>query len=215
LRAHDDQPADAQLKAAREKVDQQLRSIKERVAQLEKDGRHEEAQRLMAEGRELYSKLNQQSNAMTTLGSPEREQVRQQWTRLREKIEQAAKAGNMEEARRLNQEAEMLRAKLYPQGRGTPAGQQSDAGREARLQHLRAAAENLMAAGFQSEAQHVAEMAEHIKSEGHSNGDQTVQELRNQIEQLRREVHELREQSRQELLQLRADLNRAKGSPHD
>ena len=50
LRAHDDQPADAQLKAAREKVDQQLRSIKERVAQLEKDGRHEEAQRLMAAG---------------------------------------------------------------------------------------------------------------------------------------------------------------------
>ena len=166
-------------------------------------------------------------------------------------------AGNPEEVQRLRQAAEALQAKLS-QGDIASGGPQPGNGREARLQHLRAAADHLEAAGADGEAQHVMQLIQRIQEgsgEGRSRSDgtrpsqdrrqgstgratptggsppnvrenaqrdvgrrepgliagvpvpresanaQAVQELRTQIEQMHREIRELRE-----------ELNRVKSS---
>ena len=181
----------------RQKIQQQLHAIGEKVQQLEKDGKHDEAEGLKREARRLYSKLNPHAGAVP--GGPEREQIRQQWLSLHRKIEAAAKSGSRDEVKQLQQQAEALRARLYPQGEHVAA--QSPAGdqRVARLRHLRVAAENLKAAGAEGEAQHVMQMIAHMEQEA-GNGaspsalSMAVQEFAGNSSRCIRELRELHEQ---------------------
>ena len=147
-----------------EKIRARLKEIGQMVGELEKEGKHDEVERLKHEAMALYSKLN--PRAAASAGGPEREKLYQQMRGLREKIEKAKQEGKPEDVQRLMQEAEALRAKLSPQG-GDRSRQPQPAGdREARMQRLRMAAENLKAAGFDSEAQHVAQMIERLQADG-------------------------------------------------
>lgn len=243
------QPAVAGPEA--DKIRAQLREIGQKVGELEKAGKHEDAERLKHEAMELYRKLNphagSESRSATResgqhtftysqssgAGSPEREQFRQQFQALHEKIEKAKQEGKADEVQRLMQEAQALRSKAYGQPGQDTRHPQAGGDRETRLQHLRAAAENLKAAGAEGEAQHVMQMIERMRAEGSGesrpHGESTrpwqapggsvppgastanpgqygtspaIQELRGQIEQMHREMREMREQ-----------LNKAKGGP--
>jgi hypothetical protein len=204
-----------------------LKEIGEKVAQLEKEGKHEDAQRLKNEAGAIYSRLNPHADAGAGPGRPEGDQqLRQQMQAIHERIEKAMQEGKPEVAQRLKQEAEaLMRAKMsQPGGNG-----------DARMEHLRAAAENLMAAGCEPEARHVMQMISQMQGERsgekrprdegrareeprargepqpspdgrrgerspappnpRENGNApAVQELRGQIEQMRREMRELREE---------------------
>jgi hypothetical protein len=212
-----------------EKIRGHLKEMGHKIGQLEKEGKHEEAQHLKREAMELYSKLNPPAGAAPAPGGPEREKLRQQWLAVREKLEKAKQEGRPEDVQRLAKEVEAMQARLYPQ----PGGD-----REARLQHLRAAAEHLKAAGAELEAQHVMRIVQRMQEErsrdGRREGEaaraehqrrppagtaapasrpgaganlreyasaQAVQELQGQVAQIRRE-----------LLELRVELNRAKNS---
>lgn len=135
--------------------------------------------------------------------TPEREQLYNQLRSIRQKVEQLEKEGKRDDAERLKGEAKALQAKLYPNAPENMSAK--DPG--ARL--LRAAAENLKAAGSEQEAQHVRQMVERIEREvrkarppapssGASPAEDAhakiVQDLRNEVQQMRRELQELREQ---------------------
>ena len=216
--ADDQSPKPPAATADREKVEQQLRAIKQKVEQLEKDGKHDEAEKLKQEARALYSKINPRANAIPAPGGAEREQLYQQMRAIHEKMEKAAKEGNQDEVQRLKKEADALRGKLYEQRGYGSSRPQSSGDREARLQHLRSAAENLKAAGCEPEAQHVMQIIQRMQAEGSGEGrpragatasagtltligttsydatSSAVQELRSQVEQMHREMRELREQ---------------------
>ena len=203
----------------RQKVYGQLRELSQKISQLEKDGKHDEAERLRKEARELYTKLNPNASSAPPLTgpSPERKALYEQYKTLHEKIEAAKKAGNQDEVKRLMAEVEGVRAKLFSQ-EGRPAGYSTGGDRAARMQHLRTAFENLKAAGCEPEAQHVMEMIRRMEAEGRSyegrpgpsttapttsgrpyySGDTAttamMQELRGQVEQMRREMREMREE---------------------
>ena len=213
-----------------EKIQAQLREMHEKIVKAEQEGKHDEAQRLKTEARALYSKLNPRAGASAGNVGPERQRLYEQMRALHEKIEKAKQEGKSEEVQRLMREAEELRAKLSPPGGNAYGGRQRPGGdREARLQHLRAAAENLKAAGCEPEAQHVMEMIQRMQAERGGEGSRpraggqpergatvppgastanpgayatasAIQELRSQMEEMRREMHQLRE-----------ELNRAKG----
>ncbi len=211
-----------------EKIRAQVKEMSQKADQLDKDGKHDDAQRVRTEARALYGKLNPRAGAAAIPGGPEREQLYQQMRAIREKIEKAKQEGKPEDVQRLIKEAEALRGKLYPQGGFGSSRPQSGGDREARMQHLRAAAENLKAAGCEPEAQHVMQMIERMRAEGGGEGRlraesrlpgqgrgsapapgaatensgqyataPAIQELRGQVEQMRREMRELREQLNQ------------------
>ncbi len=187
--------------ANRAKIEQQMRAIREKMEKAMQAGKPEEVQRLQHEARALYSKID--PHAIAVPGGFEREQFQEQMRALHEKIERAMQAGNPEEVQRLRQAAEALRARLDPQGGYVPGGPQPGGEREARLQHLRAAAENLMAAGAEGEARHIMEIIQRMQAEGSSASVQEMRELRRQMEQMHREIRELRD-----------ELNRLKNSEH-
>ncbi len=183
--------------ANRENLEQELRSIKEKIGQLEKEGKHEEAQKLVREAREIYSKMN---------NDPERETVRKHYIELHQKLAAAEKEGNRNEAERLRREIQAQQSRLYPNGTNPTGHPQTSEIRE-KLQHLRVAAENLKAAGCDPEAQHVMQMIEQIQQAARaashpstadaardSANSPVVQELRGQLEQMQREMREMHEQ---------------------
>jgi chromosome segregation ATPase len=203
--AADDQPANSPSSPDRGRVEQQLRSIKEKIGQLEKEGRQAEAERLKDEARAIHSKFNLQANVTSASSDAQREQLRQQLQAIHEKIAVAEKEGNQGDAQRLREFAEAMQAKLHALG-GSPTIRPASSDSEARLRHLRSAAENLMAAGFQPEAQHVMQMIQKMEAEGREEAarrdvksapadlSRVMHELHDQIEQLHREVRELRDQ---------------------
>jgi chromosome segregation ATPase len=165
--------------------------------------------------------------------SPERQKLYEQYKALHEKIEAAKKAGNSDEVHHLMQEMDALHAKLRSQEGSPARNYSTNGGdRAARMQHLRSAAENLKAAGCDAEAQHVIDLIRHMEAEGNGSSSRyapqgrtapstsnpaytpgprsadgasqaAVQELRGQVEQMHREMRELRE-----------ELNRAKSGDH-
>ena len=162
LRGNSAVPPSAVSGPEAEKIRAQLKEIGPKVAQLEKEGKHEEAERLKHEAMALYSKLNPRASAGGVPGGPDREQIRQQMQALHEKMEKAVQAGDRKEIERLRTAAEELQRMVAGREGGPrrpPAGGDADA----RIQHLRTAAENLMAAGCQPEAQHVMQMIEQMR----------------------------------------------------
>ena len=81
---------------------------------------------------------------------------------LHEKMEKAKQAGDRKEIERLRTGSRSLARKVAGE-KAAPRRPQAGGDIEARLQHLRAAAENLMAAGCQPEAQHVMQMIEQMR----------------------------------------------------
>jgi hypothetical protein len=201
-----------------------VKEMIEKAGQLDKDGKHDEAELLRHHARELYSKLNPHASASFTVNavSPERQKLYEQYQALHEKIEAAKKAGNEEAVHHYMQELDAVRGKLRSQ-EGTAAYHPATTDRDARLQHLRAAVEQLKAAGCEPEAQHVIDMIHRMEAEARAKAAETssaryegrttpspyhsgdavspamVQELRGQIEQMRKEIRQMHE-----------ELNRAK-----
>jgi hypothetical protein len=148
--------------------------------------------------------------------NPERKKIYEQYKSLNDRIEAAKKAGNQDEVRRLAREMEEFRSKVRSTEAPSTARNAPGGDRAARMQHLRAAAENLKAAGAEAEAQHVMEMVSRMEAEGRSDnpryrpegrreapqGEMTRRdnpsrdggELRGQVEQMRQEIRELREE---------------------
>jgi phage shock protein A len=227
----------------REQMYRQLQAMKQKVEELEKQGKHDEAEHVKREASELMQKFRrggpESGPAGAPLAEPEREKLRQQLQAIRQKVEQLEREGKHEDADRLKQEAQAIMARMYPRGSEPGPGARrspSSGDVEARVQHLRAAAENLKAAGLQADADRLLRMAEQIKNEprsesrpnyepttrrtaasdvrnearsegrpnegrrppadsrsgpGAGNG---VQELRSELQQMHREIQELREQ---------------------
>ncbi len=218
-----------------DKIRARIKEIGQQVGQLEKDGKHDEVQRLKIEAMALYNKLNPRANAVAAPAGPEREALRQQWLAIQDKLQKAMQAGKPEDVQRLKQQAEALRAKLYPQMAYVPGRPQPGGDREAKLQHLRAAAENLKAAGFEPEAQHVMQMIARLQAEGSGESRPRSESTRPSpgaggtlppgvstanpgpyaaapaVQELRSQV----EQMRRELREMREQLNRAKSSEHN
>lgn len=115
--------------------------------------------------------------ASTSTVSPERQKLYEQYKALHQKIDAAKKDGDNEQLRLLTREMMDLQRKLaaaqsdsamLQARRAAEAARSPDstgAGREARLQHLRAAAENLKAAGCGAEAEHVMELIHQLQAE--------------------------------------------------
>lgn len=207
----DDRPAEKSPPAAtdRDQLRRQLQAISQQVQQLEKEGKHDEAERLKREARELYTKMSPHRPEAGPPGSnpsnPEREKLRQHWLSLKQKVEQLEKEGKRDEAERLKREMQEMQAKLYPHGAeaGAAASRRPQASgeTEAKLQHLRAAAENLRAAGFGEQADNIAKMMQRLQGEAREGGrprpespPREIMELRSEVQQMRREMQELREQ---------------------
>ncbi len=115
----DDQPAKAAPAAVdRQQAEQQLRSIKEKVAQLEKDGKHDEAEKLKQQAHEIAVKLRDAGgrtpSSQPAVSGPEAEKIRAQLKDISQKVAQLEKDGKHEEAERLKHEAMALYSKLNP-----------------------------------------------------------------------------------------------------
>lgn len=215
-----EQPGKSQPTAVdREKLGKELRAMKEKADQLEKEGKHEEAEHLKREAREMYMKMKGSSEGRhmseSSLPSAECDKIREQLEQLKQlsqRIGELEKAGRHDEAAHVKQEAQALHAKLHAGGPSLTANPQGNPIRE-KLQHMRVAAEHLKAAGLEPEAQHVMQMFERLQKEasgqagrssippGASNGPSreyanpmAVRELQGQLEQMRREMREMREQ---------------------
>jgi hypothetical protein len=183
---------------------------------LEKDGKHEEAERVRHEIQEMYSRLAPRGRDGGPAGAgPDREKVREQMQAMRQKIEQLEKEGKHEEAEKVKREAYSLMGRQYPRGGEGGSGQpQAPGDISVRIQHLRAAAENLKAAGMDQEAQRILQVVDRIEQRGEGEGRSRsagqptpgrgprgdggtapeVQELRSQIQQMHHEMEEMREQ---------------------
>ena len=227
-----------QASPEREKVREQLQAMKQKVEQLEKEGKHEEAEKVKREAHELMGRMNPHGREGGPAG-PESEKLRERLQAMKQKIEQLEKEGKHEEAAAVKREAQAMMGRMSRGGEGAPAGgsRQGPGDMSARIQHMRMAAENLKAAGLEPEAQHVMQMIEHIqrgggegrphaegrareegrphpegqtRGEGRSRGEgqpmpgrsprgeggspHEVQELQNQIQKMHHEMEELREQ---------------------
>jgi hypothetical protein len=206
----------------REQIEQRLHAVKERIMQLEKEGKHDEAQRLKQEAYQMIQKARgaegDRARPDSAPRGAEAEKIRDRLKEMSQKIAQLEKEGKHDEARRLKEEAQAIMRRISGQSReaAPPAG----GNREARLRHLRAAAENLKAAGFEAEAQHVMQLIHRAESETHGERGRpapeaprdraherpapgpareheippAVRELHRQVEQMQREMRELREE---------------------
>jgi hypothetical protein len=194
-----------------------IQEMAEKAEQLDKDGKHEDASRVRSEIKAIYSKLSQHAGTTETSTSPERKELYQRMHALQEQIENAKRVGRSEEVQGLMKEMEAVHSKLYALSGHNPVYTTSGGDREARLKHLRAAAENLKAAGCELETQHVMQMIERIQAEAAAEArhrsetsvtwtalqppnspppplEPVVKELRGEVEQLHREMRELREE---------------------
>jgi hypothetical protein len=216
-------------RADREKLEQLVRSRQELAAKLEKEGKHEEAQAVMRGTHEIMKTAGPESQSGMTPSDSEREKIRSRVKEMSQMINQLENSGKHEEAEQMRQRARALYSQINQYGTGTSprpergeisaTGTSSGGDMGARLQHLRAALENLRAVGCEPEAQHVMELIQHIESEAggqeknvYSRLDRTdplsgaasaardqansavINELRAQIEQMRREMSEIRDE---------------------
>lgn len=168
-----------------------------------------------ADAKELRAKLKaieEQLRAMPVPpGARVPEQIQRRAGELKEAHRRAKEAGNREEAERIERE---LRELMQSVGRrpGGPPQDREEA--ERRLQHLRAAIENLHAAGLHEQAEALARETERFRNPGRERGERrperpsrfgpaegasaeqlqrAVEELRGQVRQLHRQMEEIRE----------------------
>lgn len=183
-----------------------------------------ELQRIEQEVRELDVALHRERMEFG------RAQMEGRVEELKRRIHELSEAGHHDQAERLKQEGRRMMAKFEEERRRLdehgpriiegerPRGEPGDL--ERRLDHIRAAVENLRAAGMHEVAERLAEQAERLmhehrqrRPEGpppfeprpeHMERPPMPEQAMREVEQLRREVHELR----QEMRELREHLRR-------
>jgi beta-lactamase regulating signal transducer with metallopeptidase domain len=203
----------------RDKTIGRLKEMMAKANQLERDGKTDEADNLRREAKEIYAKSMPHTPPPTTAKVTNQEllKLRDYYMAMQEKIDAAKRHGNEEQIRALAQEMEALQARRRAIEADEKGNHYSTGSGDsnARLKHLRAAAENLKAAGCDAEAKHVMDLIGHIEAEargknylsaydvGAAKSGQAVvfggggnaaamQELRSQIEQMRQEMQEMR-----------------------
>lgn len=145
--------------------------------------------------------------------APDRERVRARLEELKAAHRQAREAGRADEAERLEREARELMQMLEQRPGDRPPGRPEGEELQRRMQHLRAAIENLHAAGLHDQAEMLARSAERLARgerpappEGGRRPDaprdmppgapqleRAVQELRGQVQELRQQMEEIRQ----------------------
>lgn len=171
-------------------VGRRLERMRERADQLDKDGKHEEADRLRQEIKAYAEKLSSHgkssSESSARGANPSTKPVemsdadRAKMREIRRQVAELEKDGKHEEAERLKQQAKEIYSKYYPQNsdgrstrRPTEAASASPGEIANKLEHLKAAVENLRAAGFDNEANHIREIAEKLQRAGRDEGGLT------------------------------------------
>lgn len=187
----------------RERAEKRER-VQAEIKRLEADGKLEEAERLKQRLGELDAPKQRDPR------SAELAELKERHARLTDEIAALRKDGRHDEAARQEQEARHIRERLElaDQGRepkrafqpAVPEAEQA----HRKLEHLRAAAENLRAAGVHDAAESIAQQARQIERElharavqpreGHAEAPPFARELHEQIGALRHEVGELRRQ---------------------
>jgi hypothetical protein len=128
--AADDQPEKAQPTATdREKAERQLHTlISQKIEQLEKEGKHEEADRLklyevMMKAQSLKARASSDSSTSSqpVKSGPEVEKLRDQLKYLSQKIRQLEQEGKQEDAEKLKREARAAYLKINPRADGAAA----------------------------------------------------------------------------------------------
>jgi chromosome segregation ATPase len=170
-----------------------------------------------AEERELKGAIERIERQLQELlpPAPNRERLQARIEELKAAHHRAQEAGRGDEAERLAREAREL-MRMMEQGPGDrPAGRPQGEEAERRLQHLRAAVENLRAAGLNDQANALARDAERLtrgeRPAAREGGRQpqdahpvyspaavpqlerSVQELRGQVQELRQQIEEIRQ----------------------
>ncbi len=207
-----DQDADErELKGALERIERQLQEqateIRRKLRALKPDQDADE--------RELKGAVERIERQLQELQAPNRDRVRARLEELKAAQRQAQEAGRADEAERLGREAHEL-MRMLEQGPGDrPAGRPGGEEVQRRLQHLRAAIENLRAAGLNDQANALARDAERLargerpaapeggrplQRERSADApaavphlERSVQELRGQVQELRQQMEEIRQ----------------------
>jgi beta-lactamase regulating signal transducer with metallopeptidase domain len=186
-------------------AEQRLEQIKRHIAELKAAGKHDEAERVAREAREMMQRLQ---------GAREGDQKRpnaeiaERLEQMKRRIAELKAAGKNDEAERVAREAREMMQRL--QGAREGDKKRPDAAALERLEQLKRRAAELKAAGKHDEAMAVAreasELAQRLK--GARDGDQKrpdkeapragaqnpeVQALRNEVQQMRRDMQEMRE----------------------
>jgi hypothetical protein len=193
----------------REQLQKEAQEIRQKLESLKPDQD--------AEARELKGALERIEHQLRELqppheprpAMPDRARVQARLEELKAAIHRAAEAGRGDEAERLEREAHELMRMLEQRPGERPPGAPEGGERERRLHHLRAAIENLHAAGLHEPAEALARQAEALMRGGDMpreprpeggprpegpppHLERAVDELRQQMEEMRRQMDEIR-----------------------
>jgi chromosome segregation ATPase len=230
-----------ELGEKRRQLEERAQAVKRQLGELGEAG-GEKAEKLRGELREIQEagkRLEDEARQIMERRGPqppEREQVQGRLEELRQKIGQLIEAGRYDDAERLKREGremiERMQERLRPEERRRPEGPVPPEELQRRIHHLKAAIENLHAAGMHDQAEQLAQHVERMIEE-HRQGagerpegsprpegprpegrprpegpprpdgpprfegqDRVFPELRGEIDRMRREMQEMREQLR-------------------
>jgi len=203
-------------------IQRQIAELEERLAQARERGEStEELQRALSSARERLR------NAMRNMGQA-RERLQARIGELQQALQRARSAGQNEEVRAIERELDEITRQMQQLERTERPGVEGDE-RAQRLAHLQQAIEHLHAAGLHDQAerltQYMRQMAEGPREEGRPEGrpedrppfegprfppepgpfgpagqmPRIIQGLREEMQQLRREVEELRQILREQI----------------
>ena len=156
----------------RDKLREQIQAIRQRVEQLEKDGKHEEAEQVKLEGRALLAKLNPRGAEGRTRG-----EISPRDANRMPSGDMAARLQHLQAA------VENLKA----------------AGLDAEAQHFAQLIERAQQSGGRGEGRASADASANPSRGGRQPAGGDVQELRSEVQQMHREMQELREQLKRAL----------------
>ena len=204
----------ARLEAARREDPERAEIMKRygelgrEIIELRRAGKHEEAERLLVETRELDARLGGRDH--------ERERahrlLQERLPLIERELHKAREAGRHEVVEQLERHLQEVRQGMQTLREGDRPGPPPEL--QAKIEHLRVAMENLHAAGLHDQAEQIAKQIERITREDASRpperyapharprgprdegrperGEEIAEHLRGEIEQLRRENEELR-----------------------
>lgn len=227
-------PHQRELLQMREKLFAKAREIEQKLrsAPQDSDDARELRENLMRVKQELERVINQlppplrgrpEMRREGQPGGPERQQIEQKLEELQRKFRELREAGKGDEAERVGREIREIRARLGAMREGRPMGKPDmpPEERQRRMQHLRAAAENLRAAGMPELAERILRQGEPFGPPGEGRPrpegprpegprgefgrpegprpegiEPVMREMMNQMQELRRQVQELRDEVR-------------------
>jgi hypothetical protein len=186
-------------------LEQKLRAMRQKAEQLAQEGHKEEAMQLMRQSEEMMRKMK--GGGEGPQGAQEKLQA------IRQQAEQLVKEGRKEEAEQLMRHAEEVASKLKGQGDPKEGGNREAI--ENKLRAVKDQVDQLRKEGKQEEAEQLARQAEEAfrkfsgkadpksfgevvnKLKGRGQPADSADDLRGQLQQMQRELKEVREQLRQ------------------